>query len=105
MIFLLDFGHYVKYVHVPDGYMDHLKDRKTDDLIRFEDDFFTWVDQHEEYIRYLDSIDGGMSKGYCYGAKDVLRYINEVILEDSEEKAYFTSKAMLRKEKSGVLYF
>ena len=41
MIFLLDFGHYVKYVHVPDGYMDHLKDRKTDDLIRFEDDFFT----------------------------------------------------------------
>ena len=105
MILLLDFGHYVKYVHVPDGYMDHLKDRKTDDLIRFEDDFFTWVDQHEEYIRYLDSIDGGQLKGYCYGAKDVLRYINEVILADSEEKAYFTSKAMLRKEKSGVLYF
>ena len=28
MIFLLIFGHYVKYVHVPDGYMDHLKERK-----------------------------------------------------------------------------
>jgi hypothetical protein len=53
----------------------------------------------------LDSIDGSKSKGYCYGAEDVLRYINEVILADSEEKAYFTSKAMLRKEKSGVLYF
>ena len=85
--------------------MDHLKDRKTDDLIRFEDDFFTWVDQHEEYIRYLDLPDGSKSKGYCYGAKDVLRYINEIILADSEEKAYFTSKAMLRKDKSGVLYF
>ena len=105
MIFLLDFGHYVKYVHVPDGYMDHLKERKTDDLVRFEDDFSAWLDQHEEYVRYWDSIDGGKIKGHCYGAKDVLRYINEVILADSEEKAYFTSKAMLRKEKSGLLYF
>ena len=105
MIFKLDFGYYVKLMHVPDGYMDYLRYRKKDDLIQFENAFDDWIDQHEEYVRYFDSIDGGQIKGRCYGPDDVLRYVNEVILVNSEEKAYFTSKAMLRKEKSGVLYF
>ena len=105
MIFKLDCGYYIKLMHVPDGYMDHLRYRKTADLVQFEHGFFDWLDQHEEYIQYLDSIDGGQIQGRCFNEKAILRYVNEVILVNSEEKAYFTSKAMLRKEKSGVLYF
>ena len=79
MIFKLDFGYYVKLMYVPDGYMDHLRYRKKDDLIQFENAFEDWLDQHEEYVRYFDSIDGGQIQGRCFNEKAILRYVNEVI--------------------------
>lgn len=74
---LLEFDYSNHLVYIPDGYI--LDIRKT------QLDFFEWLYRQEKNM--LASNTGQM--GCAYSADDFLQYINDIILKESSECAYF----------------
>lgn len=68
----LEFDFEAKMIYVPDGYIKNLK--------TFRLDFFHWMYDQDEYVTEFG--------GYEYDERAVLKYINEVMLACSDEKAY-----------------
>ena len=72
---IFDFAKYMLYV--PDGYIIDTK--------KLQMDFFDWCETQEDAF----SIAPGKRFGWCYSNELFLRYINDVVLSESREKAYF----------------
>ena len=79
-----DFDTYT--VYLPDGYIF--------DASKLQNDFLEWMQEKPECITQ----DKNGNLGFSYDADTFLKYINEVILANSGEKAYFaknpTNKAL-----------
>ena len=58
-------------VYIPDGY--------TGSMEKLRDDFLDWVGEQPECI---------LNGGICFGHETFLRYLNEVLLKEVNEKAY-----------------
>ncbi len=84
-----DFDTYT--VYVPDGYISN--------AAKMQIDFLEWVHEKPECV----SQDKNGRLAFAYGADDVLKYINDVILLCSKEKAYFIQNPM--KKSSFTLKF
>lgn len=87
----LRFDYYSRNLYIPDGYIYDLK--------KIQEDFFDWLQEQSGCIIRL------RKKGYAYSynENDFERFINEVILKDSQEKAYFVFRE--HKQKENVLKF
>lgn len=77
-----DFDAYTLYV--PDGYIFDIK--------KVQSCFLEWMQEQPECITQNKS--GNI--GFSYGAKDFLKYINDVILCESNEKAYFVQNSDIK---------
>ena len=89
---ILRFDYYSKMIYIPDGYIK--------DLNEMYMNFFDWLSEQSEcYI----SKNGAW--GLSYNESDFLKYVNEVMLKESSEKAYITKSAEKNKEKLPVLKF
>ena len=75
MNILLKFDHGSHILRVPDGYVW--------DLHKVYWDFFEWIEDQPENITNF---------GIAYNETDFLRYINDVVLSESKETAYFLPK-------------
>ena len=73
-----DFDTYT--VSVPDGYISN--------VAKMQIEFLEWMHEQPECI----SQDKKGRLGFSYSADTVLKYINDVILCESNEKAYFVQK-------------
>lgn len=65
-------------VYIPDGYVH--------DLELLQNDFFEWL-ENQPVCRVLP----GQKEGICYNANTFLQYLNEVVLSNSSERAYFVA--------------
>ena len=72
---IFDISQYLLYV--PDGFIIDVK--------QLQLDFFEWCETQEDAF----SIAPGNKFAWCYSQETFLRYINEVVLSESAEKAYF----------------
>ncbi len=81
------------YLFVPDGYIS--------DLHKFRDSFLSWVAEQPDNNVILEHGPRALSFGY----NDVLRYINEVLLLDCNEKAYLLGKNGIRQPAKKILKF
>lgn len=81
MNILLVFDYESRLLHIPDGYIE--------DIEKTHREFFPWL-----YRQARNMTDSG---GYAYNAEDFLRYINSVILRDSNECAYFIQRGRIHK--------
>ena len=77
ILLVFDYESYVLYI--PDNYIS--------DIQKIHLDFFEWLEDQKENI-----VDAGGRMALSYGPNDFLRYINNVILLDSKEVAYFLPK-------------
>ena len=64
-------------IYVPDGYIVDTK--------QLQMEFFEWCETQEDAF----SVAPGKRFCWCYSKELFLRYINEVVLSESREKAYF----------------
>lgn len=79
MKILLKFDLDSHMIYVPDGYIQ--------DIEETQNDFANWLyTQKENWIK-----SPGGQLALRYNRNDFLRYVNEVILANSEEKAYFVN--------------
>lgn len=74
--------HFVLYI--PDGYVY--------DLELLQNDFLKWIEDQSVY-RVLP----GQKTGICYNANTFLQYLNEVVLLNSGERAYFIKHSKQKK--------
>lgn len=74
---LLEFDYSYHLIYIPDGYVL--------DIRKVQLDFFKWLYRQEKNM--LASNTGQM--GCAYSADDFLEYINNVVLKDTRECAYF----------------
>ena len=72
---IFDVSEYMLYV--PDGYLIDTKQTQMD--------FFEWCETQEDAFGNAP----GKRFGWCYSKELFLRYINEIVLGESREKAYF----------------
>ena len=72
----LEFDFEPTVIYVPDGYVKNLKS--------LQQDFFSWMYDREEYVTEFG--------GYEYDESAFLRYVNEVVLINSDEKAYILNE-------------
>ena len=77
MNIILEFDYYSKIMYIPDGYINDLKEVYLN--------FFEWL--YDESDCYTESM-----LGVNYDEQDFIRYINEVILIESREKAYIVQE-------------
>ena len=81
MNILLKFDFEEHMVYVPDGYVSSAP--------KLQSGFFDWMYDSSEYI-----IQGkNNTLAFSYDKNAVLKYINDVILCDSREKAYFIQQS------------
>ena len=80
MNIVLKFDYYSPMVYVPDGYIK--------DISELQAHFFEWLHDKSEYFAQ----DKSGNLAFSYDENAVLKYINDVVLEHSNEKAYFISK-------------
>ena len=80
-------------IYVPDGYIIDTK--------QLQMDFFEWCETQEEAF----SIAPGKRFGWSYSKELFLRYINEVVLSESREKAYFIDYQRNYKKKLPKIVF
>ncbi len=76
----LKFDHHSRMIYIPDGYIY--------DLSELKNNFFDWIQYQQECI--LEAPDH--KQGLSYDEEDFLRYVNNILLEECSEKAYFVSK-------------
>lgn len=92
MDIILKFDYYSRTLYIPDGYIEHLN--------KIYEQFFEWLFEQPECLVELPK-----NLGLRYDENDFLRYINEVILLNSNEKAYLVSGEPKNKKKAPVLKF
>lgn len=88
MNILLKFDYEDHLIRVPDGYIFDVK------MVQL--DFFEWLYRREKNMTALPT--GRL--GCAYSAADFLHYINEVILRDSNERAFFIRSGRIDKRLS-----
>lgn len=79
MKILLKFDIVSYTVYIPDGYVHDTK--------QLEKDFLDWLEDHPAYCSAP-----GQRGGMCYDGDTFLLYLNEVLLADSRERAYFVDQ-------------
>lgn len=84
----LKFDFYTKIIYIPDGYIDNLH--------KLQLEFLDWVSRQSECL--TDSC------GLSYDAEDFLKYVNDVVLENSREKAYFLQNGHSKKTMSTIKF-
>ena len=89
----LKFDYYSCVIYIPDNYIY--------DVESLQKSFFEWMQQQPECI--IDT--PNMQKGFSYNEDDFLKYVNNVILKNEREKAYFVSKARKKIKKNCVIVF
>lgn len=89
----LKFDCYSRNVYIPDGYVTELSTLKTS--------FLDWMKQQPECIVELSK----KQIGYSYNERNFVKYVNDVILKDSKEKAYFVSPSEKNRCKCAELTF
>lgn len=85
----LKFDYHSCVVYIPDGYIQ--------DVYELQKDFLEWIeDQPTCIIKTPENL-----LVLSYDEKDFIKYLNDVVLKDSNEKAYFlTKKACITKKKT-----
>lgn len=77
MIIELRFDCYSCNLFVPDGYVHNINDLQCS--------YFEWVKEQSDCV----AVSPGKQLGFSYNEEDFLKYVNSVILENVNEKAYF----------------
>lgn len=82
-------------VVIPDGYIQN--------IYEIQDSFYSWACTQRRNQVYRH----GKFCALCYNGEDFLRYLNEVILADSDKKAHFIHMDEKVKNKNNfeTLYF
>lgn len=82
-----------KTIYIPDGYVD--------DLGKLQLSFLDWIKQQPECITntHRNQI------GYFYNEIHFLKYVNDVLLINSREKAYFTKQLQNNHVNNHVIKF
>lgn len=89
----LKFDYYSRTIHIPDGYIHDLK--------QLQISFLEWMQHQPECIVNTPN----NRFGYSYNEDDFLKYVNSVILRNSNEKAYFLSLLNKKNKKRLVIEF
>lgn len=74
---LLKFDYESHLLHIPDGYVSSLQ--------TIYENFFPWLYNQEKNM--VETSDGGI--GCAYNASDFLEYVNNIVLANHNERAYF----------------
>lgn len=88
---IFDVSQYMLYV--PDGYVTSVKSLQVN--------FLDWCETQRDALGNAP----GNKLGYVYSKELFLRYVNEVLLENSTEIAYFINHESNRNEKTPVIVF
>ena len=89
----LKFDYYSRMIYIPDGYVDDVK--------ILQSSFLDWMQEQPECIVCAPD----MQMGYSYNEDDFLRYINNVVLKNSHEKAYFIFNKSPKNKNTFVIVF
>ena len=89
---ILQFDYYSNIMYIPDGYIK--------DLNEMHMNFFDWLSEQSECYISKNGV-----CGLSYNEMDFLKYVNEVILKESDEKAYITKNIRKSKQKVPILKF
>lgn len=73
----IEFDYHSVIVFIPDGYIDN--------VCKLQEKFLEWVEEQPNCI--IKDSSGVIV--LAYDEKDFLKYINEVVLQNTNEKAYF----------------
>lgn len=93
MELLLQFDYSSSVVYIPDGYVYSIE--------QLQEDFLDWVsDQPECWVN-----GPGHIAALSYGKEEFLAFVNDVILMESKEKAYFISDAHKHSRARRILRF
>lgn len=87
----LMFDFYSHTIYIPDGYVSSLANLQTN--------FLNWIHDQPEYIVSLPD----KQIAYSYDEYAFIKYVNNILLVNSNEKAYFVTK--LNKKSKHVLKF
>ena len=79
MNIVLKFDYYSRTIYIPDGYIFDVK--------KMQVQFFEWL--YDQPDCFIQDKNGNLS--VSYNEDSVVKYINNVILCDSKEKAYYIS--------------
>lgn len=88
----LKFDYYSRMIYIPNGYVRDVK--------ILQSSFFEWMQQQSECI----VVTSNMQLGFSYNEEDFLRFINNEILKDSKEKAYFIHNQQKNKKKFVITF-
>ena len=66
-------------LYVPDGFIENIHNT--------QEDFFDWLDEQPE--NWVESPKGRLALRYTFD--DFLRFVNEAVLENCSERAYFVT--------------
>ena len=80
-------------IYVPDGYVLNIR--------QLQADFFEWCETQTDSF----STAPGRKFAYSYSQELFLRYINEVVLSKSAEKAYFIDSDHTKQKKIPTIIF
>lgn len=89
----LKFDFYSDTIYISDGYIF--------DVSALQENFFEWI--HDQPSCFANRSTGPF--GLAYDSSDFLRFVNEVILNGSSERAYFISNPRITRKKTPVLRF
>lgn len=93
MIIRLKFDYTSSLIYIPDGFVLDLK------LLQL--DFLKWVEEQPECIL----LDKTGACGISYSSDDFLRYVNEELLGETNEKAYYIQETKNNKTRIPTLFF
>lgn len=89
----LRFDCYLCEIYIPDGYIF--------DLEKLKKTFLDWMELQPECIVNFSANRGG----YCFNEKHFLKYVNDIILKGSREKAYFLQPLQEKSKSKFVIDF
>lgn len=89
----LKFDYYSRMIYIPDGYVYDVK--------ILQSSFLDWMQEQPECIVCAPDT----QVGYSYNEDDFLRYINSVVLKNSNEKAYFALNQSIKNKNKFVIVF
>lgn len=93
MKIILEFTYHQRIIVIPEGYISDIKE--------FQRECTEWIYNQPEYW-----VIGRNNTLVCsYGENDILRYVNEILIADSGEKAYLLDESVEDKECKNLLYF
>lgn len=91
---ILKFDYYKRIVYIPDGYIKNLEKTHLQ--------FFEWMYAQPEYRIYDEGDD---EFGVEYDSDDFLRYLNEMVLAKSNEKAHYVTDKKFFLKRMPILKF